>query len=78
MERILDILVIKNNENQNTKGEYRIEKHGDQWITLIEDTSYYIKGAVAGDYLEKIKEIELSIKSKSLAEEFLRDELYYN
>ena len=30
------------------------------------------------DYLEKIKEIELSIKSKSLAEEFLRDELYYN
>lgn len=30
------------------------------------------------DYLEKIKEIELSIKSKSLAEELLRDELYYN
>lgn len=31
------------------------------------------------DYLEKIKEIELSIKSvRSLADEFLRDELYYN
>ena len=31
------------------------------------------------DYLEKIKEIELSIKSvRSLADELLRDELYYN
>jgi hypothetical protein len=41
---------------QHAIGGYRIEKQGDSWVLLKEGSPYYIKGAVAGDHFQKIRE----------------------
>ena len=35
---------------------YRIEKQDNRWVLLKDGSPFYIKGAVAGDHFEKIKE----------------------
>lgn len=42
--------------SQTSSGEYHIEKQDGRWILLKDGSPFYIKGAVAGGYFEKITE----------------------